>query len=75
MIIKFKGPEISISSANTVANAMLVRVVNTGVAANLTIGGIGNVTITNTQPLIIEKAPTATLTGANMLAAPIAYKN
>jgi hypothetical protein len=75
MIIKFKGAEISISSANTVSNSALVRVINTGASANLIISGTGNVTITNTQPVIIEKSPTATLTGANMLAAPIAYKN
>ncbi len=75
MILKFKGPEISISSSNTVANSTLVRVVNTGAAANLTISGVGNVTITNTAPVVLEKSATATLTGTNMLAAPVAYKN
>ena len=75
MIINFKGPEISISSANSIANSTLVRVVNIGATANLTISGVGNVSITNTAPVILEKVAAATLTGANMLAAPVAYKN
>jgi len=75
MILKFKGPEISISSANSIANSTLVRVVNIGATANLIISGLGNVSITNTEPVILEKEASATLTGANMLAAPVAYKN
>lgn len=74
MIIKVVGPEISIGTANTVGDATLVRVINTGAAAVLNIGSTGNCTVTNTQSIIIEKASTDTLTGANMLAAPIAYK-
>jgi hypothetical protein len=74
MIIKILSDEISIASANTVANASLVRVINTGASANLAVSGVGNVTVTNTESIIIQKLPTATLTGANMRAVPIAFK-
>lgn len=78
MILKVLGPEISIASANVVANANLVRVINTGAAAVLNIANAGgvyaNLTVTNTEPLIIQKATTDTLTGANMRAAPIAFR-
>lgn len=78
MILKVLGPEISIASANVVANAVLVRVINTGAAAVLNIANSGgvyaNLTVTNTEPLIIQKATTDTLTGANMRAAPIAFR-
>lgn len=74
MIIKILGPEISIGSANTVSNASLVRVYNGGAAAVLNIGSIGNVTIASAESVIVEKAPSDTLTGTGMLAAPVAYK-
>jgi hypothetical protein len=74
MIIKVLGPQISITSANTVANSTLVRVVNPGALAVLNIGSVGNVSVSNTESIIIEKAATDTLTGSGMLAAPIAYK-
>lgn len=74
MIIKVLGPEISIASANSVGNATLVRVINTGARTTCNVGSIGNVTISNTESVVIEKAPTDTLTGANMLAVPVAYK-
>ncbi len=60
MILKVLGPEISIGTANTVANSNLVRVINTGAAAVLNIGSVGNVT--------------ETLTGTGMVAAPIAFR-
>jgi hypothetical protein len=75
MIIKVLGAQISIASANTVANATLVRVINTGALAVCNIGSIGNVSISNTESVLIQKAPTDTLTGANMLAVPVAFKN
>jgi len=74
MILKVLGPEISIGTANTVANATLVRVINTGGAAVLNIGATANVTVLNTEPVIIEKSATDTLTGSGMVAAPIAYR-
>lgn len=79
MILKVLGAEISIGTANTVSNSNLVRVINTGAAAVLNIANSGgvyaNVTVSNTESVIIEKATTDTLTGANMLAAPIAYRH
>ena len=74
MILKVLGPEISIATANTVANSNLVRVINTGAAAVLNIGSVGNVTVTNTEAVIVEKEPTETLTGTGMVAAPIAFR-
>jgi hypothetical protein len=74
MILKVLGPEISIGTANTVANSNLVRVINTGAAAVLNIGSVGNVTVTNTEAVIVEKEPTETLTGTGMVAAPIAFR-
>jgi hypothetical protein len=74
MIIKVLGPQISINSANTVANSTLVRVVNPGALAVLNIGTVGNVSVSNTESIIIQKAPTDTLAGTGMLAAPVAYK-
>jgi hypothetical protein len=74
MIIKILADEISIASANTVYDAPLVRIINTGATANLIISGIGNVSVTNTETIIVEKPNTSTLTGANMRAVPVAYK-
>lgn len=79
MILRPVGAEISIGSANVVANSTLVRVINTGAAAVLhfkTTGGTeyGNLTVTNTESVVVQKAATDTLTGANMLATPVAYK-
>jgi len=75
MILKVLGPEISIGTANTVANSNLVRVINTGAAAVLNVGSVGNVTVTNTEAVIVEKEPTETLTGTGMVAAPIAFRH
>lgn len=75
MIIKITNTEISISSANTVYGSKLCRVINTGASANLVISGVGNVTVSNTESIIVEKTTDATLTGANMRAAPISFRN
>jgi len=74
MILKVLGPEISITSANTVGDSKLVRVINTGAPAVLNIGSTANVTVLNTEPVFIVKEPTDTLTGSGMVAAPIAYR-
>jgi hypothetical protein len=79
VIYKFLGTEISIGSANTVANSKLVRV--TGDSANqvLTIANTtatyANVTILAGEILVIEKATTDTLQGTNLKAVPVAYRN
>lgn len=78
MILKVLGSEVSLSSANTVANSVLVRVINTGAAAVLHIANSGgeyaNLTVSNVQYVVISKQPSDTLTGANMLAVPVAYR-
>lgn len=80
-VLKLLGAEIDINTtANTCGNNTLVRVVNTGAAATINVAysnGVvyANTTVTNTQPVYIEKAFTDTVVGANMKATPIAYRN
>jgi len=79
MIIKPQGAEISIATANTVANSSLVRVINTGAAAVLhfkdsTGTEYANLTVSNVQYIVVQKNVSDTLTGANMLAVPVAFK-
>jgi len=73
------GAEISIASANTVANSGLVRILNTsGSTQVLTLANTGgtyaNITVVNGQELIIKKlnADTVQMTGG--LSVPIAYQ-
>jgi hypothetical protein len=79
-ILRVLGPEVSIASANTVGNAPLARVVNTGATALLTISHANGVsyataTVLGSTSVVIQKATTDRLAGANMVAAPIAYRN
>lgn len=80
MILKILGAERSIATANAFSNtANLVRVVNPTTAAVLNIAyanGVvyANTTVTNTQPIIVEKGLTDTLQGTGMLAVPVAYR-
>lgn len=81
LIYKPLGPEIAITSANTVGSSNLIRVINTGAAAVLhftsnTGTEYANLTVSNSHDVVVLKyANTDTLTGANMLAVPIAYRN
>jgi len=77
-VVKLLGAEISIASANTVANATAMRIINTGAAAVLNVAysnGVvyANATITNTEIAYIQKNSSDTVVGANMKAAPIAF--
>jgi hypothetical protein len=79
-VYKLLGQEISISSANTVSLSKIVRVVNTGNAIavlQLTNGSANtaNTTLAPNEVLIVEKTTTDTVAGANLRAAPIAYRN
>lgn len=79
-ILRLKGAQISIGSANSVNSANLVRIVNTGAAAVLNVAYANgtvyaNCTVSNTEAVILEKDPTDTVAGANMLAVQIAYRN
>ena len=78
--LKPNGAERSIGTANNVASAHLARVINTGAAAVLNLAYANgtvyaNLTVTNTEFVVVEKQPTDTLTGANMLATPLAYNH
>ena len=79
MIIKPLGVEIALTSNTTVANSTLVRVINTGVSGVLTFANGGttyaNLTVSNAQYVVVQKAPTDTLQGTNMIGVPVAYKN
>ena len=79
MIIKVLGAETSIATANSVANATLVRIINTGAAATCNVAFANalvyaNLTITNTENIVLQKSATDLITGANMKAVSIAYK-
>jgi hypothetical protein len=71
------GPEISIASANSVSNAKVVRVINTGqhdtvmnvAHANGTV--YGNCTVTRDCVVMIQKATGDLVVGDNMKATPI----
>ena len=80
MIVKPQGPQVALTSANSVASATLVYIVNTSTAgvaniayANATV--YANVTVTNTYPVVIQKAAGDLITGTStMFAVPVAYK-
>jgi hypothetical protein len=75
MIIKPLGVQISIGSANTVANSVLVRVYNGGSAGVLNVGNYANLTLASSESVIIEKAKTDTIQGTDMLAIPVGYRS
>lgn len=79
MIIKVLGPEISLASQNSVNSATLVRIFNTGATATCNVAYAnstvyGNVSISNTESVVLQKTASDLLAGANMKAVPIAYK-
>ena len=79
-VYKFLGTELAITSANTVSSAKVVRIVNTTNAVTVltvanTTATYGNTTIAPNEAIIVEKATTDTVAGANLRAAPIAYRN
>lgn len=80
MILKILGAEVSIATANSVANSGLVRIINTGVLATANIAyanGVvyANVSVSNTESIVLIKTTTDLVTGANMKAAPVAYRH
>lgn len=80
-VYKFIGAEIAISSANTVSSSKVIRVTNT--ANSLSVlqlkdtngANTANVTLIPYEVLVVEKATSDTVTGTNLRAAPIAYRN
>lgn len=79
MFVKLKGAEVSIATANTVADASTLRVINTGSAAVLNLAYANgtvyaNTTVLGSEAVVISKGPTDTVVGANMKAAPVEYR-
>ena len=80
IILKVLGPQIDINTtANSISNAVLVRIINTGAAAVANIAYANgtvyaNLTVSNTQYVVIEKTTTDLIKGAGMLAVPVAYR-
>jgi len=78
MIIKPLNTQIAIGSANTVHDSVLVRIINTGSAGVLTISNgstYANLTLANSESIILEKATTDTVQGTDMLAIPVGYRS
>lgn len=79
MYIRLKGTEVSLGTANDVASATTVRVINTGAGAVLNLsyanGTIyANTTVSQWESVVIVKGATDLLTGANMKGAPVEYR-
>lgn len=78
-VYKFLGTQISIASANNVGGYPLARVYcsSSGVLTIAFANGTtyANATLATGEALIVEKAYTDTLQGANMTAVPVAYRN
>lgn len=78
IVLKPQGAEVSLSSNTTVANSTLVRVINTGAAAVLHFsnsdGEYANLTVSNVQYVVVQKAATDNLQGSNMLGVPVGWK-
>lgn len=80
MNYKFSNTEISISSANTVYDSPLIRVVNptTGVV-NCTMSvnssvNVASFSVRGNSEIIVEKATTYRLQGTGLVASPVAYR-
>jgi len=78
--LKLLGTEISISSANTVSTAKLVRVFNSNTTAPQVItikngsgSTIANVTIAPLTAVFVNKEPTDTVAGSDLLAVSVAF--
>ncbi len=80
MIYKFSNNEISISTANTVYDQPLIRLVNSGTGiANVTISvnssvNVASFTILANSEMVIEKPATYRVQGTNIVASPVAYR-
>jgi hypothetical protein len=76
MIIKVKGPAVSVSTANTVLDSTLVRIYATN-AATITIAGTvnGSFDMNQYQVEYVEKVTTDTITAsAAVSCTPVSYR-
>ena len=79
-VYKFLNAEISISSANTVYSSRVIRVTNTTNAVGVlqianTTANTANVTLVPYEVITVEKDVADTVSGANLRAVPVAYRN
>lgn len=79
-IIKITNTEISISTANTVYNSKLIRLVNpttSNVVVTLVASPTSNLdfTILGNSEILFEKSANQAVKGTGILATPIVYKN
>jgi hypothetical protein len=80
MIYKFSNNEISITTANTVYDQPLVRLVNSGTGiANVTISvnssvNVASFTILANSEMVVEKPPTHRIQATGIVASPVAYR-
>lgn len=78
--IKPLGFEVSISSADTCGNNVLIRVVNPSSSASVlnlasNTGTVyANLTVISTESLLVSKKTTDTVQGNGLLALPVAYR-
>lgn len=73
-IVKVLGSEVDITTANTVNDAVLVRVYATNIAT-ITVGSSGSFTMPAGSVTFVEKASTDTIEASNTaFAAPVSYK-
>lgn len=79
MIYRFSNTEISVSTANSVYDNPVVRLVNptTGVVnttVSATSGNLYSFSVLANSEIIIEKLPTHKIQGTGLLASPVAYR-
>lgn len=80
MIYKFSNNEVVISTANTVYNNPIVRLVNpTAAVVNVTVSAnastnLYSFTIRGNSEIVIEKSATNLVQGTGVFASPVAYR-
>lgn len=84
-VLKLVGSEMTLTTANNVSTARLVRLQETGGLASSVItqktadgsSTIGTVTLYKGTTIVVEKAPTDTLASSagTVVAVPVAYRN
>lgn len=81
MIYKFSNTEIVVSTANTVYDNPIIRLVNpTAAVVNATVSvnssaNLYSFTILGNSEIIIEKGPTNRVQGTGLFASPVAYRH
>ena len=83
IVVKPLGPEVNLASNNIVSNitgqGILLKVINTGDTGVLHFAyangtEYANMTVTNTESVLVWKSTTDTLQGVDMFAVPVAVR-